>query len=233
MKKALLAIGLVVLVIALVGALRPRTFVLESVADAQALWNEDEFFLVVQRQTSVLRTTWLGHQAAGTLGMAYPLPQDISTDLIIIKVRDGQVHRGDYPRAGWVGSAFPYGGSLLFLRGTQADDYPNLHRLDQDKLTRVPMTDATSIVQSVGLESEWIKRQGWHKCDLYFNSGQATYPVQQGTNVSDLTVTHDRRSGAMKIELWDPVTKAGPVLFELVSQPRRISEDQYQELVGR
>jgi hypothetical protein len=233
MKKALLAISSVALVIALVVALKRQTFVLQSIADTQALWDKDELFVVVQRQVSVLRTTWLVRQITGALGIAYPLPQDISTDLIIIKVRNGQVHRMEYPCEGRVGSAFPYEGSLCFLRGTQADDYPNLHRLDQDKLTRVPMTDATSIVQSVGLESESIKRQGWHKCDLYFNRGQATYPVQQGTNVSDLMVTHDRRSGAMKIELWDRVTKAGPVLFELVSQPRRISEDQYQELVGR
>jgi hypothetical protein len=233
MRKGILIVGLLVLTLALVGALRRQTFMLESIADTQALWNEDELFVVVQRQVSVLRTTWLVRQITGSLGIAYPLPRDMPEDLIVIEIRDGQMRRQEFSRVGRIGNAFPHEGSLCFLRGTQAGDYPNLHRLDEGKLVRVPKADATSIVQSVGLESEWIKRQGWHKSDLYFTSGRAVCSVQLGTNLSELVLTHDRRSGAMKIELCDPVTQAGPALFELVSQRRRISENEYQELVGR
>ena len=233
MKKVIVIGGLIVLGFVVLAVVMTRqTFMLESVADAQALWNDDKLLVVVQKRVAVLRTYWLLHKLARVSGISFPLPHTFPEDLIIIQVQNGENHKQEYPSVGRMGNAFPYSGVVYFLRGSDTNDYPALHQLADGKLVRVPREEAESIVRTFQLESELVKREGWQKRDLYFTEGQSVYPIRQGSKETKLVLTQTRKTGTVKIELADEQTKAGSTLFELSNHRREITEDEFRKLVG-
>lgn len=230
MKKAsVFGVLLLLLVLLMAGAFTRQTYVLESMADAQALWNENELVVVVQKRKAMLQTSWLRHKVAQVSGVAYPKPRMLPEDLVVIRVRKGEIQRQDFPGVGRVGNALPHDGHLYFLRGTEAGDYPNLHLLDRGKLVRVPQGEAKEFVAGFKLESELLTQEGWHKRDLYFTDGRVSFPLEQASARRVLTLIQDRRAGVVRIELLDSQSQETKSLYELLILRHTISREKSEQ----
>jgi hypothetical protein len=233
MKRfGIIAVPGVLVLLVLAAGMSRQTFLLGSVADAQALWNDEKLFVVVQKRVAVLRTSGLVYKLAQVSGIPYPLPRALPEDLMVVQVQNGEIRRTEFPRVGRVGNIFPHGGRIYFLRGSEAKDYPALHQLLEGKLEPVSREEAERIMASFQLETELLQREGWQKRDLYFTEGPAGYPIQQGAQTLKLMLTQTRKTGVVKIELVDEQTKAAQALYELSNQRRKISEADYRKLIS-
>ena len=159
--------------------------VLENVTNAEAMWNDEKLLVIVQKRVAVLRTNWLLRRLSQLIGVVFPQPRFIPDDLIIFRIEGGKIERQEHLRVGKVGGIIPFEGHIYFLRGSEPEDYPYLHRLVGKELVRVPREEAMLIVNSFELESELVKREGWQKLEFYFTEGRKQYAIEQGGTKND------------------------------------------------
>jgi len=216
------AVGLFILLVVL--AMRSQTLVIEGVPFAQALWNEDQLLVVVQKEEAEMEMSWLRRQLARVSGLFLPLPKRLPATVTLFRIRAEGSNRLDYPRFGLVGGAFPYEGQIYFLRGSDTVDYPLMHQLVNDDLAGVPRDRALQIVSSFDLTSELLAREGWKEHTLYFTEGERTYPIQQGSRQFRLVLTQKHKAGLLKIELIDEERNSEQLLYELSTGWREVSE---------
>ncbi len=210
--------------------MRNRIAVVESIADAQALWNEERLFIVVQKRVAVQKANRLLRKLSEVSGTLFPQPRFLPEDLIVFQIESGKVERLEQRRIGRVGGAFPLNGTVHFLRGSDPSDYPCVFRLTGSNVVRLQKHEAEAVVGSFQTESELVKREGWQKRDLYFTEGQAEYPVEQKRRKLKIVLSKSRQSGTVKIELVDEGAQATQTLLQLSSRSREVSAEEIRQL---
>ena len=95
------ALALFILLVVLV-AMRNQTLVIEYVPHAQAIWNEDELLVVVQKEEAEMEMSWLRRHLARVSGLFLPLSKTQPATVTLFRIRAEGSKRLDYPRFGRV-----------------------------------------------------------------------------------------------------------------------------------
>ncbi len=218
------------LLVMLLTAMRTKTLVLESVADAQALWDEERLFVVLQKGVAVQRTSWLMRKVSHASGILFPRPRLLPETLMVFALRDGKLERFEYPNVGALGSAFPLGNDLYFQRGSAPADYPCVFHWTEKKVIRIERGEAEKIAEAFQTEDDLLKREGWQKRDLYFTDGQRNYPIQQGHRTMRIVLSKAPQRGTTTIELVNEETNTTNILYAASSRPREIGAEELRTL---
>lgn len=215
----------VFIVLALLLAMENKTIVMESITDAQALWNNEKLLVIVQKRVAIQKTNRLFRNLSEVSGIAFPRPDVFLEDLIVFKIESDTARKIEQRQIGKVGTAFPLNGSIYFLRGSDPSDYPCVFRMTGSNVYRLQRPEAEAVVGSFKFESELLKREGWEKRDLYFTEGQVEYPLEWQGLKKKILLSKSRASRTAKIELVDEVSMKARTIYELSSLPRELDEE--------
>lgn len=215
--------------------MKERTYVFESINDAQAMWNEEILFIVIEKSVAAQKTSRFLSKVSEWSRLVFPKPDFLPEDLIIFRIKEGEIDtKEEYKRVGLIGGIIPFGGQIYFSSGTlDPRDYPRLDRLENKRLIRVPREEAEAIVKSFELQSELIKREGWQRQNLYFTEGQRAYPVEQKGKKLTIVLSKSRHTRISRIELINEQTNEAQMIYELSGRLRGLDEEEARQLKAK
>lgn len=207
--------------------------VIDVVQTITVLNSRDDLFVFIEHDEAVLTDTRFRLLAKQVTSVPN-IPEHVSDDLLVVRMKDGKLSKYDLKGFGSGGSSFVHHGDVYWSRGRERGDTgPTKWKWDGSKFPSLPEAEA-ALVDYNHLKNvdESTKNEGWNQASFKIGDREAEVTIRlRNENVKVYGESENGTSPRERVFLVRSVnTNAPEILIDIVKGYREISKEQYFKL---